>query len=422
MKIIRNFFLIFALVAVFSLISYRLGESAVVVPTNELNLSMMWKVKDRLSKVFLEKDKMNDVDLVSGAISGMVQSLGDPYTVYLPAKENKSANEDLAGEFGGVGISLGYKDKNLAVMSPLPKTPADKAGILAGDLILKITDKEKKIDRDTGDIPLDEAVNLIRGKVGTQVTLKIFRTGFAEPKDFILTRDNIVVPSLELDFRKKDGRSVAWIKLSKFSDQLYKDWNDTVIKILTEKKKGNFGGIVLDLRNNPGGFLQASVMVASDFLKDGVVVSQESSTGATETYTVDKSLGRLVDDKLVVLVNGGSASASEILAGALRDHNRAKLVGEKTFGKGTVQQPEDFADGSGLHVTIARWLLPSGKNIHKVGVEPDVGVKYEPPLIPSGTPTPTATQSGGQATPVPTGQKVVVKDNQLDRAIEELLK
>lgn len=409
-KKIRNIFLIFALVAIFSLVSYRLGESKVVYPKGELNLSMMWRVKDRLAKTFLEKDKLKDYEMTQGAISGMVQALGDPYTVYLPPKENKSANEDLAGEFGGVGISLGYKEKSLAVMSPLPKTPAEKAGILAGDLILRIIDKEKKVDRETGDIPLDEAVSLIRGKVGTEVTLKMYREGAKEPWEVTLKRESIVVPSLELEFKDVKGKKVAWIKLYKFTDRLYKDWTDVVNKIISEKNSGNFGGIVLDLRNNPGGFLQASVMVASDFLKDGTVVSQESSNGAKETYTVDKSLGRLTTEKLVVLVNGGSASASEILAGALRDHNRAKLVGDKTFGKGTVQQPEDFADGSGLHVTIARWLLPSGKNIHKVGVEPDVAVKYVPPVIPTGAPT-----------PIP-GVKVEVKDNQLDRAIEELLK
>lgn len=408
-KTIRNIFLIFALVAVFSLVSYRLGESKVVYPKGELNLSMMWRVKDRLANTFLEKDKLKDYEMTQGAISGMVQSLGDPYTVYLPPKDNKSANEDLAGEFGGVGISLGYKEKSLAVMSPLPKTPAERAGVLAGDLILKIIDKEKKVDRETGEIPLDEAVGLIRGKVGTEVTLKMYREGAKEPWEVTLKRENIVVPSLELEFREEKGKKVAWVKLYKFTDRLYQDWSDVVSKIITEKNKGNFGGIVLDLRNNPGGYLQASVMVASDFLKDGTVVSQESSNGVKETYTVDKSLRRLTSEKLVVLVNGGSASASEILAGALRDHNRAKLVGDKTFGKGTVQQPEDFSDGSGLHVTIARWLLPSGKNIHKVGVEPDVAIKYIPPVIPTGAPT-----------PVP-GAKVVVKDNQLDKAIEVLL-
>jgi len=155
----------------------------------------------------------------------------------------------------------------------------------------------------------------------------------------------------------------------------------------------------LDMRNNPGGYLQASVMVASDFLKDGVVVGQQSADGSVEKYSVDKSLGRLLNDKLVVLVNGGSASASEILAGALKEYKRAQLVGEKTFGKGTVQQSEDFSDGSGLHVTIAKWLLPNGTNIHGVGVEPDVTVVYAAPTDPKSK-----------------------TDNQFQKAVETVLK
>ena len=378
-KYIRNLFIFLALLSVVSLISFKIGKASVGLvgstSSDRLNLSLMWQVKDKLSQLFLEKDKLVDKEMEYGAIQGMVAALGDPYTVFLPPKENKSANEDLAGEFGGVGISLGYKDKTLAVMTPLAKTPAEKAGVKAGDLILKITDKNKNVDKDTTDISLEEAVNLIRGKVGTSVTLKMFREGKKETFDVTLVRDNIVVPNLELEFKEKDGKKVAWIKLYKFADTLYKDWPEMVTKIRNEEKKGNFGGIVLDLRNNPGGFLQASVMVASDFIDSGVVVKQASSNGQTETYDVDPSRKQLLSEKLVILVNGGSASAAEILAGSLKQHDRGKLVGEKTFGKGTVQQPVDFSDGSGLHVTIAKWLLPDGTNIHKVGVLPDVEVK-----------------------------------------------
>jgi carboxyl-terminal processing protease len=176
-----------------------------------------------------------------------------------------------------------------------------------------------------------------------------------------------------------------------------KEWDEAVLKIKTEKAKGNFGGIVLDLRNNPGGFLQASVLVASDFIKDGIVVSQQNYDGSVEKYDVDTNRGNLLDEKTVVLINGGSASASEILAGALKDFNRAKLVGENSFGKGTVQQPEDFSDGSGLHITIAKWLLPSGKNIHGEGIAPDVEIK-------------------------PSDDPNSKEDLQLNKAIEELLR
>ena len=374
---IRNFVLLLALLSVVSLISFKIGREGVVTSNNsQLDLSLMWKVKAKLGQLYLDKSKIDDKKMTYGAIQGMVASLDDPYTMFLSPDENKSANDSLTGEFGGVGISLGYKDKNLAVMSPLTGTPAEKAGLKAGDLILKITDKANNVDKDTTGMSLDEAVKLIRGKIGTEVTLKIYREGKADYFDVVLKRENIVVPSVTVEFKEQNGKKVAWVKISTFTENLMsKEWDDAVLKIKTEKAKGNFGGIVLDLRNNPGGFLQASVLVASDFIKEGTVVSQQSYDGSVEKYDVDTTRGNLLDEKTVVLINGGSASASEILAGALKDFNRAKLVGEKSFGKGTVQQPEDFSDGSGLHITIAKWLLPSGKNIHGEGIVPDVEIK-----------------------------------------------
>ncbi len=411
-KQIRNIFLYLALLSVVSLVSFKVGKTvgldAAGISQNNgtLDLSLMWKVKDRLEKEFLEKEKINDEEMVYGAISGMVSSLGDPYTVFLAPKENKSSNADLAGEFGGVGIQLGYKEKNLAVMAPLAKTPADRAGVKAGDLILRIIDKENNIDRDTAGITLEEAVELIRGKVGSEVTLKLYREGEKDTFEVKLIRDNIVVPSMETEWIKKDGKSIIWIKLYKFSEQIYNDWPKAVENIISEKKKlgSNFGGIILDLRNNPGGYLQASVLVASDFLKEGVVVTQKSADGKEEKYLVDNSRGNLLNDKLVILINEGSASAAEILAGALKSYHRGVLVGTKSFGKGTVQSPIDFADGSGLHVTIAKWLLPDGKNIHGEGVLPDVEEKWIQPAD-------SADKSS-----------LELKDNQLDRAIIELLK
>jgi carboxyl-terminal processing protease len=404
-KQIRNITIALAFLALAVLVSFKAGKTVGLKAAGGANnaqvldLSLMWKVKDKLDESFLDKDKINDEDLTYGAISGMVAALNDPYTVFLAPKENKSSNDDLAGEFGGVGIQLGYKDKTLAVVAPLAKTPADRAGVRAGDLILRIIDKEKNIDKDTTGISLEEAVNLIRGKVGTEVTLRFFREGEKDTFEKTLVRDNIVVPSMEVEWVKKGSKTVAWIKLYKFSEQIYKDWPEAVENINIEKSKlgSNYGGIILDLRNNPGGYLQASVLVASDFLKEGVVVTQRSSEGKDEVYKVDSSQGNLINDKLVVLINEGSASASEILAGALRDYGRASLVGAKSFGKGTVQQPIDFTDGSGLHVTIAKWLLPDGKNIHGEGVIPDVEEKWNP-------------------------ENKDKEDNQLDKAVEVLLK
>jgi len=404
-KQIRNIFLFLALFSVVSLVSFKVGKTVGLEAagsnqkTEALDLSLMWKVKEKLEEEFLEKDKLKDEEMTYGAISGMVSALGDPYTVFLAPKQNKSSNADLAGEFGGVGIQLGYKEKSLAVMAPLAKTPADRAGIKAGDLILKIIDKENNVDRDTAGITLEEAVELIRGKVGTEVTLKLYREGEKDTFEVKLIRDNIVVPSMETEWIKKEGKSVIWVKLYKFSEQIYNDWPKAVENIISEKKKlGNdYGGIILDLRNNPGGYLQASVLVASDFLKDGVVVTQKSADGKEEKYMVDTSRGNLLNDKLVVLINEGSASAAEILAGAIKGYGRGKLVGMKSFGKGTVQSPVDFADGSGLHVTIAKWLLPDGKNIHGEGVLPDVEEKWN----------------------INNKDK---EDNQLDKAVLEVLK
>ena len=382
LKGIRNLFLILALVAVTSLVSYRLGSGrsdvSLVSTSKSGDSGLMAEVKSRLNQKFLEKNKLKETkNLEYGAIAGMVQSLGDPYTVFLPPKDNKSTNEERAGTFGGVGISLGYKDKTLAVMTALSNTPAERAGVKSGDLILRISDSSKKVDKDTTGITLADAVDLIRGPVGSKVTLKMFREGQKETSDVILIRENIVVPSIKLEFKQNQGKTVAWVSLSKFSEQIYKDWPETVVKIKEKMTDPTFGGVVLDLRNNPGGYLEAAVQVASDFIESGVVVKQEASDGTTITYEVQKDRKNLLQVPLVVLINGGSASASEILAGALRDHQRAKLIGEKSFGKGTVQQPEDFADGSGLHVTVARWLLPSGVNIHGVGVMPDVAVTWD---------------------------------------------
>lgn len=380
LKNLRNLFLGLAILSIVALVSYKVGQGNKIIQSSlgQFDLSLMWKVKDKLSVDFLEKESLDNNKMKYGAIQGMVASLGDPYTVFLPPEDNKSANEDLAGEFGGVGISLGYsKDGVLSVMSPLTGTPADKAGIKAGDLILKIVDKKNNIDRDTANISLSEAVSLIRGDIGTEVTLTMYRESNSKRFDVVLKRDNIEVPGVELEWIETNTKKIAWIKMSKFSEDLFTKWEEIVSQINTQKKNlgNNYGGVILDLRNNPGGYLQASVVVASDFIKEGVIVKQQSSNGKTEVYTVEKGKGNLLNDKLVVLINGGSASASEILAGALKDYNRAKLVGIKTFGKGTVQQPEDFSDGSGLHLTIAKWLLPSGKNIHKEGIVPDFEIK-----------------------------------------------
>jgi len=369
---VRNFSL-FLLITI--LVHLAIARSGIFLDTGIVVNSegLPGQVLSILKNDFLYKDRIDDEKVYYGSIKGQVSSLGDPYTVFLPPDENKTSRENLAGEFGGVGVSLGYKDGSLAVMSPLAKTPAEKAGLRAGDIILKIKDEKAGIDVDTQDISIQRAVELIRGEIGTKVILSIYRQGENEARDVELIRENIVVASVEIENLEHNGKKISWIKMYKFSDRLYEEWEEMVSSVLSN----NSEVILLDLRNNPGGYLDGSVVIASDFLEDGVVVKQKSADGSVKEYMVEKGRSRLVDKELVVLINGGSASAAEILAGALKQRMNAPLVGEVSFGKGTVQKTDDFRDGSGLHVTIAKWLLPNGDDIDQKGVKPDYEVEWE---------------------------------------------
>lgn len=334
-------------------------------PTEKQNIdfSLFWDVWDRLSVTYLDKSALKPAQMVYGAISGMVASLKDPYTVFLPPTENKLAKEDLNGSFEGVGIELGYnKDEQLMVLAPISGMPADKAGVKAGDLILKVDDKEIL------GITLPEAVKLIRGPGGTKVKLTLLHPSEREPYEVNIVREAILVPSVEVEFKE----NTAYLKLTRFGDRTNEEWEEAVTKIVEHQPKVN--GIVFDLRNNPGGYLSGSVFIASEFLNSGVVVQQESSGGINETYSVNRR-GKLITQPLVVLINEGSASASEIVAGALQDYKRAKIVGKKSFGKGTVQEAQDLPGGAGLHITTARWLLPKGRSIDKTGIVPDYEIK-----------------------------------------------
>lgn len=341
------------------------------------DFSQFWEVWDRLNAQYVDKTLLDSDKMIQGAISGMVSALGDPYTVYLPPQQNKTSKEELGGEFSGVGLQLGFKDKQLAVVAPLDGTPGFKAGIKSGDLIVRITDTAKKVDRTTQGMSLPEAVDLIRGDKGTRVKLTLVREGTAQPFDVDLTRDTIVVKSVALDFKTKNNKPVAVIKLSQFGDRTQDEWNSAVSQIVDKcgTKGEKCEGMVLDLRNNPGGYLESAVYVAGEFLTPGkIVVTQQYGDGSRTDHKVDRN-GRLLTIPMVVMVNGGSASAAEILSGSLQDHRRAKIIGEQSFGKGSVQQPEDFPDGAGVHITIAKWLLPSGNWVDKQGITPDVKIE-----------------------------------------------
>ncbi len=343
-------------------------EREVPVEKQDIDFSLFWDVWDELSASYLDKSALSPAKMVYGAIQGMVASLGDPYTVFLPPKEQQRSKEDLGGSFDGVGIQLGYKDGILAVIAPLSGMPAEKAGVRAGDLILKIEDQE------TTEVSLPEAVNLIRGPKGTTIKLTLQHDGESDSYEAAIVRDTIVVPSVEVEIQDAEGgRTVAHLKLTRFGERTDQEWQEAVSKILTSRPDG----VILDLRNNPGGYLSGAVFIASEFLSQGVVVQQESADGHRETFSVNRR-GSLLTFPLVVLVNEGSASASEIVAGALMELDRAKLVGKTTFGKGTIQEAQDLPGGTGLHITTARWLLPSGESIDKKGVTPDFEVDLDP--------------------------------------------
>jgi len=348
------------------------------IPADKQNLdfSLFWEVWDRLEKNYIDKKALDRNQMVLGAIQGMVASLGDPYTAFLKPSENKELKEDLNGSFEGVGIQLGYKENQLAVIAPLTGTPAYKAGVKAGDLILKIDDQP------TTGISADEAMRKIRGPKGTKVKLSLMHTDEKEPYEVEIVRDTIVVPSVEVEFvttetqkRTEAQKVIAHLKLMKFGDRTAEEWDKAVGEIANHKP--SVSGVILDLRNNPGGYLTGSVFIASEFVGSGVIVQQEHANGTKETFSVNRP-GRILNQPLVVLINEGSASASEIVAGALQDYKRAKIVGTKSFGKGTIQEAEDLPGGAGLHITTARWLLPQGGSIDKKGITPDNEVKDDP--------------------------------------------
>lgn len=348
-----------------------------------VNMELFWRVWDKLQESYLIKEDLKPQEMVWGAIKGMTAALDDPYTVFLPPEQNKTVKEQLNGAFEGVGIQLGFKDNQLAVIAPLAGMPAEAVGVRAGDLILHIKDAAKEVDVDTAGMSLPEAVKIIRGKKGTPVSLTLLHEGESEPVTVEIVRDTIVIKSVKVKFGRVDevGKwvdggqpAVAYLWLSRFGGRTEQEWNEAVREIVRYRQP--LAGIVLDLRNNPGGYLQGAVRYASEFLEPGLfVVKQEDARGNIETYSV-KGRGRLLSQPMVVLVNGGSASSSEILSGALQDHGRAKLVGEKTFGKGTIQEALDLGEGAGLHVTTAKWLLPSGRWVNEIkGITPDIEVE-----------------------------------------------
>ncbi len=325
--------------------------------TADIDYNLYWKVWNTIKEEYVNKDKLSDQDLFYGALKGMVAAADDPYTVFMTPKENKQFEDDMAGTFEGIGAEIGLRDEIITIISPLNDMPAAKAGLKAGDQVFAINGTS------TANMTVDEAVRQIRGPKDTKVTLTIFRAGEKNTKDYTITRGVIVVKSVKTEMRA-DGLYV--ISISAFNNDTWGLFQNAVDDIVAKKPKG----IILDLRNNPGGYLDTAVEMSSEWVKDGPVVIEKFSDTKQNKYLSTGS-AKLKDIPTVVLINKGSASASEIVAGALQDTKQATIVGEKSFGKGSVQSLINLDDGSSIKITIAKWLTPKGISINDQGITPD---------------------------------------------------
>ena len=334
-----------------------------VCPPEDLDFSLFWETWQAIQEKYVDKDKINIQEMIYGAISGMVDSLQDPYTVFLKPDDAERFVEDVRGTFEGVGMEIDIRDGQLQVVAPLEGTPAQEAGIRAGDKIMNVDGKS------TADITVNEAISLIRGPKGTEVVLTIYREEWGENRDIKIVRGVIDIPSLELEIRED---KIAYLKLYQFSEIALFDFSEAVAQILNS----DADRIILDLRNNPGGYLDVAQDIAGWFLERGqVVVIEDFGEAKEQDQYLARGNAKLLSYPVVVLINKGSASGSEILAGALKDNREIKLIGETSFGKGSVQELAELSEGSSLKVTVAKWLTPKGVSITDKGLEPDIMVE-----------------------------------------------
>ncbi len=329
----------------------------------KLDLDILWETIGVLEEKYVEPEKIDFLKMAEGAIKGVVFSVGDPYSTYLTAEESKDFNDDLAGELEGVGAELTMKNGFVTVVSPLKNSPASKGGILPEDVIIQVNDE------DITNKSLGEVVKKIRGPRGTSVSLTLLRRNVPDPIVVEIVRQKIIVESVSLEMND----DIAVLEVNQFGDRTEKEFEKHVRDLITKNPKG----VVLDLRFNPGGYLETAIALVSIFVKEGkVVVQKERAPSVVNKYVYDGKA--LTDLPLVVLINKGSASAAEIVAGALQDHERALVVGEQSFGKGTVQEIIPLSDGSNVRLTVAKWLTPEGRDISEVGITPDIVIERTP--------------------------------------------
>ena len=332
-----------------------------------VDFSLFWDAWAKVQEKFVNRDKLDNQQMIYGAIAGMLSALKDPYTVFMTPEENKEFSQAMQGNFEGIGAEIGIRKSVLTIISPLEGTPAKKAGLMAGDKILKINDEI------TAGMSVEEAVSRIRGPKGTEVRLTIVRDGWDTAKEIKITREVINIPIIKLEMKEVNGKTVARLILYHFTENSTIEFEKAARQILTSKAQG----IILDLRDNPGGYLESAVEIASWFLPEGKLVVAEDFGNGKKDEHFSEGINKLAGYQTVILINQGSASASEILAGALRDNLNIKLIGEKSFGKGSVQQLEQMSNGTSLKITVAKWLTPSGHSIMEEGLEPDVKVELK---------------------------------------------
>jgi len=338
---------------------------------NKVDISLFWQVWDLLESEYVEKDKVSEENRMYGAIKGLVDSYDDQATIFLDPEETEDFNLSNSGKyFEGIGAELGYEDGAIIIVSPIDGSPAKAAGIRPGDYILSIDDYDVK----NGD-NVYEIVQKIRGEAGTKVKLEILHKGDLEPVELEITRGEITVPSMTLTYIG-DKKDIAYIDIARFTEASLNEWKSKWDAVVEDIDSKGVDKVLIDLRGNPGGYFDAGVYAADDFLDVGKVISQqEDGKGNIQTFDSDSG-GKLIGKKVVILVDEGSASASEIFAGALQQNDVATVVGSKTYGKGTAQTVVDLSGGSSIHITILKWLLPDGTWLNKENpITPDVVVE-----------------------------------------------
>lgn len=337
----------------------------------QLDFDLFWRVWQQMRAEYVDESKADEKEMFYGAIKGFVNSYGDPATVFLTPEETTEFNKSSAGSyFSGIGAELGYKEGQIVVISPLKGSPAIAAGIRPGDIILAVDGEPIDPNETIYDIVLK-----IRGEAGTKVALTLLHPGENEATIIEVTRGEIDVPSMEFILSEED-KKIAIFDVSRFTDSTPQEWKNNWDELVEEFQSSGAEGIIIDLRGNPGGYITSAVHAAEEFLDEDLIISKmESRTGSVTEYKVERE-GKLLNVPVVVLVNEGSASASEILSGALQKNNRAKVIGKKTYGKGTAQDVVDLPDGSSLHITIMKWLLPDGQWLNPENpISPDTEVE-----------------------------------------------